>query len=74
MATLTKPPALPGFVDEKDNMDNCILWLERYATIAGWQRRLFGFANYLPVKHWMFILDYQEKDARDYDKLWKVRL
>ena len=34
----TKAPALPGFVDGKDNLDSYFLCFERYATIAGWER------------------------------------
>ena len=44
----TKAPVLPGFVDGKDNLDNCLLRFERYATVAGWERsdwatRLFSY-------------------------------
>ena len=60
VTALTKIPGLPGFVDGKDNLDNYLLRLKRYAAIAVWQRDmwLFGLAHCLLVKHWMFILDY----------------
>ena len=41
----TKAPVLPAFVDGKDNLDSYLLRFERYATVAGWDRRDVGYAT-----------------------------
>ena len=74
MAADTKTPVLPGFVDGKDNLDNYVLRLERYATIAGWQQNTWAISlnpllngNALDVYSGL-----SSEDAQDYGKLRKA--
>ena len=72
----TKAPVLPGFVDEKDNLDSYLLSFERYATVAGWER--FDWATRLSSLLSGRALDVypalSDEHARTYDKLQKALL
>ena len=72
----TKAPVLPGFVDEKDNLDSYLLRFERYAIIAGWKR--YDWATHLsPLLSGRTLDVYSglsDEQARDYNKLQKALL
>ena len=76
MAAMTKISGLPSYADEKDNLDNYLLRLERYPTIAGWQRDTWvvRFSPLLTGKALDVYPGLSSKDARDYDKLRKALL
>ena len=76
VTAVTKTPGLPGFVDRKDNLDNCLLQFERYATIAGWQRDTWAvwLSPLLTGKALNVYSGLSSEDARDYDKLRKALL
>ena len=38
-ARIAQSPELPAFVEGRDDFDNYLLRFERYATVAGWERR-----------------------------------
>ena len=76
MVVRTKASVLSGFVDGKDNLDSYLFRLERYATVAGWERS--GWATRLSPSLSGRALDIysglSDEQARDYDKLRKALL
>ena len=38
IARIARSPELPAFVDGRDDLDNYLLRLERFATVAGWEK------------------------------------
>ena len=73
VATVTKTPGLPGFVDGKDNLDYYLLRFVRYATIAGWQRDTWAvrLSPLLSGKALDVYSEISSEDAWEYDKLRK---
>ena len=71
VAAVTKTPGISGFVNVKHNLDNYLLWIERYTTIAGWQRDTWAvrLSPLLTVKALDIFSGLSSKDACDYDNL-----
>ena len=76
VAAVTKTSGLPAFMDRKDNLDNYLLRLKRYATIAGSKRDTWAvlLSSLFISKALDIYSGLSSDDVRDYDKLRKALL
>ena len=71
-----KSPKLPSFIDEKDELDNYLLRLERYAENASWEKDTWAIklSALLTGRAMDVYTRMSDADASEYDKLKKALL
>ena len=57
IARIARLPKLPTFVDGRSGLDNYLLRFERYATVAGWEKKAWAIQRspLLSSRVWKFI-------------------
>ena len=71
-----KSPKLPSFIDEKDELDSYLLYFERYAENASWEKNTWAIklTSLLTGSAMDVCTRMSDTDANDYDKLKKALL
>ena len=71
-----KSPKLPSFIDEKDELDSCLLRFERYAENPSWEKDTWAIklSALLTGRAMDVYTRMSDADASDYEKLKKALL
>ena len=71
-ARIAQLPELPAFVDGRDDLDNYLLRLERYATVAGWEKEVWAtqLSSLLSGRALEVYSRLSHDEAMDYERLY----